>query len=344
MEMILGNAPVGFLVCDERGSITHVSAFARQLAQVDPKGTTLEGFSAWGEMFDSEGRHVPLAEWPSARALRGEITKAKACHMVRPDRSYYDLLISACPILTPVGNCGGAVTTMVDISEHRRRELVLREQAVRKERSRMAADIHDNLSQGLNAIVLQLGAAEHASNRHVSHAQRSVSLALALARQTLREARRTMWVLSHDGLENEDTATAIGFVAKRLFEGTAVKVELSLQDERHPVSPKIRRELLQIGKEAMANALKHAQAKQVWVELAFDVQAVRLSVSDNGRGFLIGPLPGMHRGYGLFSMLTRAENLGGTLAIDSHLGRGTSVSARVPLTTEPRSDKAVACL
>jgi signal transduction histidine kinase len=202
-----------------------VTAWARKLAQVEPTGKSLDTAPGiWGEMFDIRGFHIPASEWASARALRGEATNAKECCLVRWDHSSFYVLVSASPIRDSDSRIVGAVTTLTEISEHRKIELAVREEAIWAERARLAAEIHDNLSPGLNAIVLQLDAAEHDFAGDVSRAQKRVSLALALARQNLTGARRSMWILSHPDFDSEDPASALSFLAKQLFQGSSTKL------------------------------------------------------------------------------------------------------------------------
>jgi signal transduction histidine kinase len=330
-EALLRKAPVGVLLCDARGKITFANALVKKMAQLSPIGRSLDAVPGiFGEMFDERGRHIAASEWPCAGALRGEVTSAKACHLVRWDRSSFYVLMSACPTYAAGSQITGAMTTLIDISEQTRREVALRGEAISKERSRMAAEIHDGLSQGLNAIVLQLDGLKHQLHGDLSQALLRVSVALELARQNLAEARRSMWVLSHPSFDNEDPASAISFLARQLFDGSSAHVELSLQGQAEHLFPQTQRELVQIAKEAMVNALKHANPTKVHVELVYDLQTVRLSVSDDGPGFIRAPISENRQGYGLFSMRTRAENLGGKFLVDSHLGRGTRISVIVP--------------
>jgi signal transduction histidine kinase len=84
----------------------------------------------------------------------------------------------------------------------------------------------------------------------------------------------------------------------------------------------------------MANAIRHASADLVRITVRFDRRLVSLSVRDNGRGFdasLVDPLVVPH--YGLLGMRERVERLGGTFALDSQPGHGTTVDVSVPLRT-----------
>ena len=79
--------------------------------------------------------------------------------------------------------------------------------------------------------------------------------------------------------------------------------------------------------EALANVRKHAAARQVRVRLRYVGTAVRLTVTDDGKGFDPG---GTHGGYGLTGMRDRVSQVGGTVEVASVPGRGTEVSAEVP--------------
>jgi signal transduction histidine kinase len=90
--------------------------------------------------------------------------------------------------------------------------------------------------------------------------------------------------------------------------------------------------LLRIGQEAVNNAVKHAQAQRISVNLVFDARRVQLSIRDDGRGFddqAAGNGQATH--FGLIGMRERAEQIGGTLSIHSANGSGTEIVVDVPI-------------
>ena len=95
-----------------------------------------------------------------------------------------------------------------------------------------------------------------------------------------------------------------------------------------PLPPEIEKVLLRISQEALSNVVKHAQAREVQVELILDSQRARLCVKDDGLGFEPQEDGGS---FGLTSMQDRAKALGGVWTIRSEPGRGTEVQASIPI-------------
>jgi signal transduction histidine kinase len=273
-----------------------------------------------------------VEEWPLLKALSGEDTSYKQCRFVRPDGTASDVLFSAAPLVDLARRNIGAVATLTDISQQKRDEAALREQALERERSRMATHIHDTVSQSLTGIMLQLQAAEGELHKDPERAGIYLQRALAAAHDGLAGLRRCIWTLSHESLEGDDLAEALSFLTERFFAATSIALELSLQPEAEALPREVWHEILWISKEALANVLKHSRATKVRVELRCGTKDVQLRVKDNGLGFGRVRLSGSNGSFGLISMRKRAERLGGTVAIDSQPGKGTSVSAVVPRT------------
>jgi signal transduction histidine kinase len=332
LALILRQIPEGVIVCDGRGTIVLANPALKQLAQLDPEGQSLDFVqSIWGELLDVDGAHIATEDWPLMRALRGQYTNGKECRLINLSGYCSDLVFNACPIHDVSGEIVGAVATLTDIAHQKHAEWQLREKLLEKQRTNMAADIHDTVSQSLTAIVLQLRAAEMEMPRSSEMAQRHLRSAQDVAQDGLRETRRSIWTLSQESLQGQDLAQALSLLAQQFFTATAVKLKLSLQQEPHPLSPNARREIIRIVREALANVLKHAKATRVCLALLYTDREVHLRVHDNGRGFATPGLPHANGGYGLTSMSRRAESLGGKIDVCSYPGRGTRVVARVPL-------------
>jgi signal transduction histidine kinase len=216
-----------------------------------------------------------------------------------------------------------------EIVERTRQE---RQAAVLEERTRMARDLHDTLAQGFAGIVMQLEAAEDALREDPEAAQAHIFRARTLGRESLAEARRSVWELRPQALEQGDLATALARSITQLTAGTSVEAEFSLHGAPRALPPEVEEHLLRIGQEAVSNALIHAQAHSIQVTLTFDPQKVQLCVEDDGQGFDPLRVPG-RSGFGLVSMRERAERLGGELTATSQPGQGTKLLVVVPVST-----------
>ena len=190
-----------------------------------------------------------------------------------------------------------------------------REAGINDERRRLAAEIHDTLAQSLTGIITQLQAA--GDDEHVRRATE-------LAREGLREARRSVRALAPTHLEHDTLPDAL----KKLTDGRA---HLTVTGAVEPLHDELEAALLRIAQEALTNATRHANAERIGVTLSYMDDEVTLDIRDDGRGFT-GPTAG----FGLTAMRERAERVAGTLEIESEPGRGTAVSARVPLIRQYR--------
>ncbi len=217
------------------------------------------------------------------------------------------------------------------LNERQQREAALCEEAIRKERGQIAADIHDTLAQSLTGILLQLEAAEYDFFENPKAARRKTRRALNLANEAIAETRRYMWTLFHEPITGGDPARELSTFARRVFAGSPVKVQLSLAKGPCPLPSHTCSQLLRIGKEALCNASKHAQPSRVSVELEYLQQQVRLEVHDNGKGFGAEAVTTGRQGFGLCGMRARAREAGGSVTVKSKPGLGTRILALMPI-------------
>ncbi len=214
-----------------------------------------------------------------------------------------------------------------------------RQMAVMEERNRMAREIHDTLAQGFSGIILQLEAAEQALGSDVPGLQRHLNQARNLARKSLAEARRSVWNLRPQALEQKPLSDAIKQEVDKFSQGTGVRVTFNVSGEKRDLPPEVEAGILRIFQESMTNVRKHAKATEVEVNLRFDDSAAELIVRDNGVGFKPKVTPdGDERKksdtFGLISMRERARGLGGTFEVQSQTGKGTLVKIVIPMVKE----------
>lgn len=208
--------------------------------------------------------------------------------------------------------------------------LQLQFEAVLAERNRIAREIHDTLAQGFAGISLQLEAVDETLQEAPTTAREHLNRARGLVRSSLAEARRSVWELRSPTLESEGLSEAIAHIARQLTAGLAVQAQVQTKGTMRSLPLSVESDLLHIAQEALTNAVKHAQALHIDVELRFDRASVRLTVRDDGIGFDVAHANSKSReGFGLIGMRERAEQIGGRLTVQSTPDRGTEVRVEV---------------
>jgi signal transduction histidine kinase len=188
------------------------------------------------------------------------------------------------------------------------------------ERRRIARDLHDGLAQELAFIVGQTRSLVEQTGEHGPFENIS-----AAAERALDESRTAIAALSREADDPLDVAVAQA--AEDVASRTGTRVHFDLQPDIK-VEPELREDLARIVREAVSNAARHGLASTVTVALANTDTAVRLRISDDGKGF--DPAEPRRRGFGLTSMMERARARGGDVRVDSRPGKGTVVEVMIP--------------
>lgn len=205
--------------------------------------------------------------------------------------------------------------------------------AVLLERERIAHEIHDTLAQSFAGIGFQLHAIRKALPTGIPELQQQVELATALVRHSHKEARRSIEPAPLELVADLDLLASLKESALKMVEGGEVVVTTLSAGMPRPLTVDISTALLRIGQEAIANAVQHADPRQIEIFLAYANDAVRVVVKDDGSGFVKS---GGLLGFGLRGMRKRAANVSGQLEIFSMPGAGTRVEVTIPLPPERR--------
>jgi signal transduction histidine kinase len=150
----------------------------------------------------------------------------------------------------------------------------------------------------------------------------------------IREARDSIWNLRSPTLVERDLTAALREAGRALTDGTDLQFALAVSGTPRPLSPRVEQQLFRIGQEALTNAIRHAQASTVRVELCYADDTVMLRVTDDGRGF--DPAAAVRSAtnhWGLKSMEERLREIGGRLSLVSKAGEGTVLEATAPAST-----------
>ena len=203
----------------------------------------------------------------------------------------------------------------------------LKEVAAREERTRLAREMLDSLSQTLYGIALGAQMTHTLLERDVSQARQANDYVRSLAAAALAELRALIFALPPASLESEGLTGCLRNQAHALSAVHSIPVATRLCDEP-PAPMPVKEAMYRIAREALHNALKHARAKQVELWLEQTDGALLLEVRDDGIGFDTG---GTFPGHlGLYSMEERATRLGGTFTVESAPGCGTRIHVRIP--------------
>jgi ligand-binding sensor domain-containing protein/signal transduction histidine kinase len=214
----------------------------------------------------------------------------------------------------------------------RLRQVRARFNAVLQERNRIARELHDNLAQEILGVSVQLEIVARLMPKSTEAARTHLDRARSLVRSSIAEARRYVWDLRSQSLEERDLPTALAEMTRRLTSESDVQTQFQVGGTFRRLPPQVENNLLRIGQEAVNNAVRHAQARTITVNLDFDARSVRLSVRDDGRGFdPPAASNGSNGHFGLVSMRERAEEMGGSVRVNSRVGEGSEVLVSVPI-------------
>ncbi len=217
-----------------------------------------------------------------------------------------------------------------------RRDASVEFQATLRERTRLAANLHDTLLQTMSGLGFQIEAceAEAAEPREENKAPGHLEVARRMLNHALDELRNSVWALRSLPLNGMALPEALDAVVERLGAGRETRIEVRAEGDLSRVPDFIAGNILLVVQEALHNALKHGDPRSVGIEIHSleDPARISLTVRDDGSGFTPGEQAGVVQGhFGLQGMRERLERLDGTLRVRSAPGQGTTIHAEAPL-------------
>ncbi len=203
--------------------------------------------------------------------------------------------------------------------------------AQEEERKRLARDLHDDTSQTLAALVMQLDAYEAPLASGSDPTSKLVEIRAA-ARKSLDSIRRVILDLRPSILDDLGLVSAIRWYAESRLQDKDVKVRVETNDYDKRLPNGMETALFRIVQEAVTNIVRHANAENAVIAVDFRDSEVAVDIEDDGNGFDAGKAKaGTMSTFGIHGMQERVALLGGTIEIESHPGSGTRISVVMPL-------------
>jgi two-component system sensor histidine kinase DegS len=249
------------------------------------------------------------------------------------------LHFTASPIRDNNGEIIGAIETLEDVTERKRAEDNLRyylqeiTKAQEEERKRIARELHDDTAQILGSLSRQLDNFVRKKHGFTPNEVLFLKDLQAQLNRGVQGVNRYIQNLRPSLLDDLGLIPALRSLVKGLQESDGISAELKVVGQEKRFPPEVELLLFRIAQEALNNISRHARASDAQVVIEFAQDKVKVTVSDNGRGFsLSGGLDDLPRSgkLGLAGMQERAGLLGGTLKVKSTPGKGTTLIVEVP--------------
>lgn len=215
------------------------------------------------------------------------------------------------------------------IAEHKSRKRAealsdqVEELAKTLERTRIARDIHDSLGHTLTNLNVQLQLAQRLRETDLDRAFQAIDLAHALSNQCIEDVSCALASIRRFDFDlNKATEYLVDQFCRNANVAAEIEMDLPL------LPPEISHQIYSIVKECLVNIQKHAQASKIHLQGQLISSGMRLVLEDDGVGFIPGQTS---TGFGLQGISERVQLLGGTLKIDSVLGKGTLIEIEIPV-------------
>jgi signal transduction histidine kinase len=199
--------------------------------------------------------------------------------------------------------------------------------------------LHDDLGSSLARISL-LGGLLKSDKDNPALVETHAAKISQSADQTVRALEEIVWAVRPGSDSLQSLVEYIAHFANETFEGDGTRCRLDLPHDLppRPLPPDVRHNIFLVVKEALTNTLKHATAREVFIQAKASDHLLEILVRDDGKGFDMTTPPAEGKRNGLNNMLRRAEAIGGILAVQSAPGKGTTIWLSVDFSKKVNSD------
>jgi len=205
------------------------------------------------------------------------------------------------------------------------------------ERTRIARNLHDTLFQSFHSLMFRMQAARNMLPRRPDEAGESLDGAIAAAEQAIDEGRSAIQDLRSQAADQNDITESLTVMGHELAnsqqeEANRAAFHITVEGERHALSPILQDEVYRVAREVLRNAFQHAHATRIEAEIRYDSSLFRLRIRDDGTGIDPRVLKeGKRAGHwGLPGIRERAKRIGAQLDLWSEVGAGTEVEISLP--------------
>lgn len=282
--------------------------------------------------------------YPASRAAHRKTMMNKAtssgCPVQFTDRNgeqWVDVLI--CPLKGESGKIEKVVTYTHDITRQIRAEEKLKLVSLQlftnqeDERRRIAQDLHDDLGQSMTGLILNLKAIHGELVPDQEDTGEQIKETIRIVEEMMRHVRQVLYELRPPTIDNTALDKTFGAFCSSLALSTGLRIVFSSQSQLPVIPTAQATALYRLLQEGVNNAVKHAKATSVWVNLECVDNEVSLSLEDDGQGF--DPATRSSYGIGLQGLQERFLTLGGSFDLESAPGKGTRLYGSLPISISP---------
>jgi signal transduction histidine kinase len=203
------------------------------------------------------------------------------------------------------------------------------ENALQRERARIAQDIHDDFGACMTQISLLAELAQQNITRP-QQAGEHVGQIATMSREGMKSLDEIVWAVNPRNDTLPDLLDFAGQHAVNFLQTAGIRCRIDFPDmpPERDVSSEVRHELFLAVKEALHNVVKHSQATEVWLRATIGDRALKLIIEDNGRGF--EKITDASQADGVRNMRKRLSGIGGKFTVDGRPGKGTTIQFEVP--------------
>lgn len=285
-------------------------------------------------MEDCKTDKKELSFFPLRRKGGSNIGNITICSLTKLDENFINILNSlANQLSVSIEN----LELWKEVKKKEEIRLMLLEKIIHaqeEERKRIARELHDETSHTLSSMLVELKMLEEGDKEAKS---RSIAHLRNLVRSTIEELHKMAWQLRPTVLDKFGLKVAIERYVQEFQESTGITTDLVIQNAQMLMHPELETTIYRLVQESLTNINKYAQADSVSVIVLSTGKQVSVVVEDDGIGFdveaVLGREPSKDH-LGLLGMHERIALFHGSLQIESEIGEGTTVFAKIPLVTE----------